>query len=57
VALAYGDFAPLALGHLTTEGMLQGNLLRANTPLAKQLALALFPQELWFRPPMDDLLA
>lgn len=57
LALSYGDLTPLLLGDQTAEALLQASRLRPTTPRAKQLALFLFPDAIWFRPPLDDLLA
>jgi len=57
VVLAYSDLAPLLLGDTSTETMIQSGRLRASTSRAKQLAAILFPGDIYFRPPLDDLLA
>jgi hypothetical protein len=57
LVLAYSDLTPLLLGETSTETMIQSSRMRPTTPRAKQLGLALFPGEMYFRPPLDDLLA
>lgn len=57
LVLAYSDLAPLLLGHQTAESLIEARRLRPTTTRAQQLALSLFPREIWFRPPLDDLLA
>jgi predicted acetyltransferase len=57
LVLAYSDLAPLLLGDVGAESMIQSNRARATTPRAKQLAVIMFPGESYYRPPLDDLLA
>jgi len=57
LVLAYSDLTPLLLGETSAETMIQSSRLRTTTPRAKQLALAIFKGEMYFRPPLDDLLA
>jgi GNAT superfamily N-acetyltransferase len=57
VTLAYSDLAPLLLGDTSIETMVQSGRLRATTSRANQLAAILFPGDIYFRPPLDDLLA
>jgi hypothetical protein len=57
LVLAYSDLAPLVLGDVNAEAMVQMGRLRATTPRAKQLAMMVFPGDIYFRPPLDDLLA
>jgi hypothetical protein len=57
VVLAYADLAPLLLGDVSAEAMIQSNRLRATTQRARQIASVLFPGDIYFRPLLDDLLA
>jgi len=57
IALAYSDLAPLLLGDLNAEAMIQNGRLKPTTGRARQLAAALFAGAPWWRPPLDDLLA
>jgi hypothetical protein len=57
IVLAYSDLAPLLLGDLSAETMIQSGRLKPNTTRARQLASALFTGAPWWRPPLDDLLA
>lgn len=51
------DLPSLVLGDLGADGLQAAGRLRATTTNAIQLAKALFPGGLWWRPPLDDLLA
>jgi predicted N-acetyltransferase YhbS len=57
LVLAYSDLAPLLLGDVGALEMMESNRMRATTQKAKQLAAMLFPGDIYFRPPLDDLLA
>jgi hypothetical protein len=57
IVLAYGDLAPLLLGDLSVEVMIQCGRVKSTTTRARQLAAALFNGVPWWRPPLDDLLA
>jgi predicted acetyltransferase len=57
LVLGYSDLTPLLLGDTSAETMIQSSRLRATTLRAKQAASQIFPGDLYFRPPLDDLLA
>jgi predicted acetyltransferase len=57
LVLAYQDFAPLLLGDVGAETMIHTGRMKATTRRARELAAILFPGDLWWRPPLDDLLA
>jgi predicted N-acetyltransferase YhbS len=57
LVLAYCDLAPLLLGDLGAMAMIESNRLRPSSQRAKQIAGVIFPADIYFRPPLDDLLA
>lgn len=57
IVVAYNDFAPLLLGDIGPEAMTNAGRLKSTSKKASQLAATLFPGGLWWRPPLDDLLA
>jgi GNAT superfamily N-acetyltransferase len=57
IVLAYHDLAPLLLGDLGAEAMLSAGRMKVSTRRARELAITLLPGGLWWRPPLDDLLA
>jgi len=57
ISFAYHDFAPLLLGDIGAEAMAKTGRLKSTSKKAQQIAATLFPGGLWWRPPLDDLLA
>jgi predicted N-acetyltransferase YhbS len=57
IVLAYSDLAPLLLGDLSAEAMIQSGRVKPTSNRARQLAATLFTGTPWWRPALDDLLA
>jgi predicted acetyltransferase len=57
IAFVYSDLAPLLLGDIGAEDMALSRRLKATSEKARRLAGALLPGGIWWRPPLDDLLA
>jgi predicted N-acetyltransferase YhbS len=57
IALPYTELAPLLLGSISAEAMIESRRLKCTTRKAKEVAGQLFPGGSWWRPPLDDLLA
>jgi GNAT superfamily N-acetyltransferase len=57
ISFSYFDLAPLLLGATGAAEMSEAGRLKGSSPKAHRLASLLFPGDLWFRPPLDDLLA
>jgi len=57
IRLSESDLTPLVMGELGAEGLHTAGRLRATSSEAILLAKSLFPRGLWWRPPLDELLA
>jgi GNAT superfamily N-acetyltransferase len=57
IVLPYAELAPLLLGETGAETMIDTRRMKFNSRKARDLANVLLPGGLWWRPPLDDLLA